>query len=66
MKIRHYPDTDSIYIDLSNRPSAETQEINVDVNIDLDESGKLVGIDIHGNASKYVDLSSFLIETVET
>ncbi|TGM14008.1 DUF2283 domain-containing protein [Leptospira selangorensis] len=66
MKIRHYPDTDSIYIDLSDRPSAETQEINVDVNIDLDESGKLVGIDIHGNASKYVDLSSFLIETMET
>ncbi|TGK03606.1 DUF2283 domain-containing protein [Leptospira selangorensis] len=66
MKIRHYPDTDSIYIDLSDRPSAETQEINVDVNIDLDESGKLVGIDIHGNASQYVDLSSFQIETLET
>ncbi|MGJ4789767.1 DUF2283 domain-containing protein [Leptospira koniambonensis] len=66
MKIRHFPETDSIYIDFADRPSAETQEINVDVNIDLDESGKLVGIDIHGNASKYVDLSSFLIETIET
>ncbi|EQA38922.1 PF10049 family protein [Leptospira inadai serovar Lyme str. 10] len=65
MKITHYPETDSIYIDLSNRPSFETKEINSDLNIDLDETGKPVGIDIHGNASKYVDISSFLFETVK-
>ncbi|MEI7011820.1 DUF2283 domain-containing protein [Leptospira licerasiae] len=65
MKIRHYPETDSVYIDLSDRPSVETQEVNEDMNIDLDESGALVGIDIHGNASKYVDLSSFQVETLE-
>ncbi|PJZ76292.1 DUF2283 domain-containing protein [Leptospira neocaledonica] len=62
----HYPETDSIYIDLANRPSAETREVNTDLNIDLDAEGKLVGIDIHGNASQYVDLSSFQIETLET
>lgn len=66
MKITHYPETDSIYIDLANRPSAETREVNTDLNIDLDADGKLVGIDIHGNASQYVDLSSFQIETLET
>ncbi|PJZ49982.1 DUF2283 domain-containing protein [Leptospira saintgironsiae] len=66
MKITHYPETDSIYIDLANRPSAETREVNTDLNIDLDAEGKLVGIDIHGNASQYVDLSSFHIETLET
>lgn len=65
MKITHYPETDSIYIDLSNRPSFETKEINSDLNIDLDETGNPVGIDIHGNASKYVDISSFLFETVK-
>ncbi|TGN02128.1 DUF2283 domain-containing protein [Leptospira dzoumogneensis] len=66
MKITHFPETDSVYIDLSDRPSTETREVNTDLNIDLDAEGKLVGIDIHGNASQYVDLSSFLIETVET
>ncbi|EID99955.1 DUF2283 domain-containing protein [Leptospira licerasiae] len=66
MKVIHYPETDSVYIDLADRPSAETREVSTDLNIDLDAEGKLVGIDIHGNASKYVDLSSFLIETIET
>ncbi|EMN01172.1 DUF2283 domain-containing protein [Leptospira noguchii] len=65
MRITHYPETDSIYIDLSNRPSFETKEINSDLNIDLDENGKPVGIDIHGHASKYVDISSILFETAK-
>ncbi|TGK43940.1 DUF2283 domain-containing protein [Leptospira andrefontaineae] len=44
----------------------QRREVVEDVNIDLDASGRLVGIDIHGNASQYVDLSSFQIETLET
>jgi len=66
MKITHYPETNSIYIDLGIGTSFETQEINSDLNIDLDENGNPVGIDIHGNASKYVDLSSILFETANT
>ncbi|WP_061231664.1 DUF2283 domain-containing protein [Leptospira noguchii] len=65
MRITHYPETDSIYIDLSNCPSFETKEINSNLNVDLDESGRPVGIDIHGNASKYVDISSILFETAK-
>ncbi|TGK20731.1 DUF2283 domain-containing protein [Leptospira fluminis] len=65
MRITHYPETDSIYIDLSDRRSVETKEVNADLNVDLDENGKPVGIDIHGNASKYVDLSTFLFETAK-
>ncbi|TGK00221.1 DUF2283 domain-containing protein [Leptospira langatensis] len=66
MKITYYPETDSIYIDLSNRRSFETREINDDLNVDLDEDGRPVGIDIHGRASKYVDLSSILFETAKS
>lgn len=28
MKLNYYPDTDSLYIDLSERPSAESREIS--------------------------------------
>ncbi|AVQ12306.1 PF10049 family protein [Leptospira santarosai] len=66
MKITHYPETDSIYIDLSNRPSFETKEINSDLNVDLDESGRPVGIDIHGNASQYVDIANIQFETAKS
>ncbi|TGK85586.1 DUF2283 domain-containing protein [Leptospira bourretii] len=62
MKITHYQETDSIYIDLAEKTSFETKEITKDINIDLDEQGNLVGIDIHGNASKFVDLSGIALE----
>lgn len=27
MKLRYYPDTDSLYIDLAERPSADSREV---------------------------------------
>jgi uncharacterized protein YuzE len=56
MKLNYYPDTDSLYIDLAARPSAESREVSEGVVLDYDEDGNLVGIDID-NASKKLDLS---------
>ncbi|MEW6349132.1 MAG: DUF2283 domain-containing protein [Thermodesulfobacteriota bacterium] len=55
MKISHYPDTDSLYIDLSERSSAESREISQGVVVDYDAHGNVVGIDID-HASKKVEL----------
>ena len=55
MKISYYPETDSLYIDLSEQPSAESREISEGVVLDYDAEGRLVGIDID-NASKKVEL----------
>jgi uncharacterized protein YuzE len=55
MKISYYPDTDSLYIDLSEQPSAESREISEGVVLDYDAQGRLVGIDID-HASKKVEL----------
>jgi uncharacterized protein YuzE len=60
MKVNYYPDTDSLYIDLSEQPSAETREISEGVVLDYDEAGNLVGIDID-NASIKVDLQRFVV-----
>ena len=56
MKISYYPDTDSLYIDLSEQPSTESREISEGVVLDYDAQGRLVGIDID-NASKKVELN---------
>ena len=50
MKVNYFPDTDSLYIDLSERPSAESREMSDGVVLDYDHDGNLVGIDID-NAS---------------
>ncbi len=60
MKLNYYPDTDSLYIDLSERPSAESREISEGIILDYDADGKLVGIDID-NATNKVELKKLIL-----
>ncbi|MCK4255359.1 DUF2283 domain-containing protein [candidate division WOR-3 bacterium] len=60
MKLNYYPDTDSLYIDLSSKPSVDSREISPGVVLDYDSKGDLVGIDID-NASKKIDLKDLII-----
>ena len=57
MKLHYYPETDSLYIELSSADSAETRAISDQVNVDFDAEGGIVGIDID-HASKRLDLTS--------
>jgi uncharacterized protein YuzE len=60
MKLNYYPDTDSLYIDLSEQMSVESREISEGVVLDYDALGNLVGIDID-NASTKVDLQKLTV-----
>ncbi len=60
MKISYYSETDSLYIDLSDRESTESREISEGVVLDYDELGNLVGIDID-NASRKLNLQELKI-----
>jgi uncharacterized protein YuzE len=60
MKMKYYPETDSLYIDLSERPSAESREVSEGIVLDYDAEGNLVGIDID-NASKKVRLDELTL-----
>lgn len=62
MKISYYPETDSLYIDLSEKPGADVVVVAEGVVIDVDENGTPVGIDIDSNASKIVDLSHLALD----
>jgi uncharacterized protein YuzE len=60
MKLSYFPDTDSLYIDLSDAPSAQSREVSAGVVLDYDASGNLVGIDID-HASRKVDLATLAL-----
>jgi uncharacterized protein YuzE len=57
MKLHYYADTDSLYIEFTERPSSESREIADGIVVDLDDGGAIVGIDID-HASKHLDLAS--------
>lgn len=63
MRFHYYPETDSLYIELADSPSADSDEIRPGVVLDFDAIGNLVGIDID-HASKVVNLTRLEIEAL--
>ncbi len=63
MKLHYYAETDSLYIDLNSRPSADSHEIAEGLVVDFDAEGNIVGIDID-HASKKLDLSTLETEAL--
>ena len=63
MKIEYFPDTDSMYIDLSEQPSVDSVEVSDGVVIDYDSAGNIVGIDID-QAKKKLNLKELSLEKI--
>ena len=63
MKLFYYTETDSLYIDFADRPSASSREVAPGIVLDLDALGSLVGIDID-HASRVLDLPGSDARTV--
>ncbi|MFO8012520.1 MAG: DUF2283 domain-containing protein [Phycisphaerae bacterium] len=65
MRLDYYGDTDSLYIELSSRPSAQSQEIAEGTVPDYAADGSLVGIDID-NANRKIDLDEIALSKLPT
>jgi uncharacterized protein YuzE len=61
MKLHYYPETDSLYIELTEAPGAEAREIVEGLVVDFDAACNVVGFDID-DASRKLDLSK--VETI--
>lgn len=72
MKLSYFPDTDTLYIDISDRPSVESEVINENLIIDLDEAGQPVGITLEhysqtaSSSTIKVDIPTNLIKATQT
>ncbi len=60
MKINYYPDTDSLYIEFTEKESSESIEISEGIVLDYDREGILVGMDID-NAGGKVNLKEIIL-----
>jgi len=63
MKIEYYPENDSLYIDLSSRPSIDSREVSEGIVLDYDEDDNLVGIDID-HASLKLDIRELILSNL--
>jgi len=63
MKLNYYPETDSLYIDLSSKPGKESVEISEGIVLDYDDDGHIIGIDID-NASHKIDLNEIILNKI--
>ncbi|MGZ8182448.1 MAG: DUF2283 domain-containing protein [Methylobacter sp.] len=60
MKLSYDPETDSLYIHLSDTPSVDSDEVADGVVLDFDSLGQLVGIDVQ-HASQKTDIQSIVL-----
>lgn len=63
MKLNYYPETDSLYIDLSSKPSKESLEVSEGIVIDYDADGRITGIDVD-NASHKIGLKEIILNKI--
>jgi len=63
MKVNYYPETDSLYIDLSSKPSVDSRQVSEGVVLDYDADGNFVGIDID-EASVKLDIEELVLSNL--
>lgn len=65
MKIRYFPDTDTVYIELTDKEVLETSEINENAIVDLDADGNLVAITLE-HAKEGANIFDFSFQQILT
>ena len=63
MRIEYYSDVDALYIRIQDNEVFRTQESAEGVNVDLDEKGAVIGLEIIGATERYDRKDLFNIAT---
>lgn len=61
MKFNYYKDTDSLYVEFSDKPSAYTEEAQNGILIDYDLDHNIVGLDID-QASSLINMRELIFQ----
>ncbi len=63
MKVKYFPDTDTLLVNFNDRKIAETKDLNENILIELDEEGRLVSMTIE-HAGQQTNIREFSYEEV--
>ena len=63
MKVRYYPDTDTLYIELRRGAISETRDLDENTLVEFDAAGNLCAMTVE-HASQRADLPQFSFEQI--
>ncbi|HHT9113757.1 MAG: DUF2283 domain-containing protein [Planctomycetes bacterium] len=63
MKIEYDIEVDSLYIRIQEKEVSHTKELEEGINLDMDDEGKIIGLEIIGATEKYNLKDIFNIST---
>jgi len=58
MKVKYFPDTDTLLVNFSDRPIVETRDLNENVLVELDAKGRVVSMTLE-HAKQQTDVGEF-------
>jgi uncharacterized protein YuzE len=58
MKVKYFPDTDTLLVNFSDKSIVDTRDLNEDVLVELDEKGRVVSMTIE-HAKQQTDVGEF-------
>ena len=63
MKIEYDKEVDSLYIRIQEKEVSHTKELEEGINLDMDDEGKIIGLEIIGATERYTLKDIFNIST---
>ncbi len=63
MKIEYDKEVDALYIRIQEKKVARTKEVEEGINLDFDEDGKIIGLEIIGATERYKKEDIFNLAT---
>ena len=63
MKFNYDNETDTLYINMNDNPGVDSFEIAPDYVVDIDATGKIVGIEVM-NVKEKIDIHSFIFDKI--
>jgi len=58
MKVKYFPDTDTLLVTLNDKKIVETRDLNENILVELDDQGRVVSMTIE-HAKQQTDVSEF-------
>jgi uncharacterized protein YuzE len=65
MRVKYFPDSDTLLVDFSEAPIVETKDLSEDVLVELDKEGRVVSMTIE-HAKEQVNISEFTYQLAPT